>query len=357
MPIDLRSDTVTTPTLEMRAAMAAAEVGDDVFGDDPTVKRLEARAAELTGKAAALFVPSGCMANLIAVMAQAPAGSEVLVGENSHMHTSEAGGYARLAQINHRPLKVDRFGRFEPEQVAAAIRVGYGRPGGNSHHATTSLLCLENTNANGGGTVQTGAEMRAAVAAARAKAPWIRVHLDGARLFNAAVTLGVPARTLAAEAESVSFCISKGLSAPVGSLVCGTQELIVQAHALRKMLGGGMRQSGVLAACGLIALSEAMLARLAEDHANCRRLAEGLAALKGIALDLETVQTNILFFSYSGPRGPQGAAEKAAWLAGELDAQGVRGLALGTRLRFVTHREVTRAQVERTLEIVAQALR
>ncbi|MBI3832632.1 MAG: low specificity L-threonine aldolase [Planctomycetes bacterium] len=350
-PIDLRSDTVTAPTPEMRRAMAEAEVGDDVFGDDPTVNRLQERAAELLGKEAAIFVPTGCMGNLISVMMQAPAGSEILVAENSHIHTAEAAAYARCAQVNKWPLKVDRFGRLDAAEIVRSIHKGHGLPGGNSHHATTSLLCLENTNNFCGGTVQTAAEMRAVADAARAKAPWIKVHLDGARLFNAAVALKVPARELAAVADSVSFCLSKGLCAPAGSVICGKKDAIVQAHALRKMLGGGMRQVGVLAACGLLSISEPMTARLAEDHANCRRLAEGLAELPGIAVDLETVQTNILFFEYRGPKGD------AAWLAGALSAEGARCLALGTRVRMVTHRDVTRAQIDEVLRIVGRLLK
>ncbi|MCW8131196.1 MAG: DegT/DnrJ/EryC1/StrS family aminotransferase [Planctomycetota bacterium] len=350
-PADFRSDTVTLPTPEMREAMARAEVGDDVFGDDPTVKELEARAAALVGKEAAIFVPSGCMANLIAIMAQAPAGTEMLVAENSHVHTAESAAYARVAQVTKWPLKVDRFGRLDPQEIARNVRKGYGLPGGNSHHATTSLLCLENTNNFCGGTVQAPADLRRAVDAARAQGPWIKVHLDGARLFNAAVALGVPAREIAAVADSVSFCLSKGLSAPVGSLICGTKADIDQAHALRKMLGGGMRQAGVLAACGLISISEPMIARLAEDHANCRRLAEGLAELPGVTADLETVQTNILFFGCQGPKGG------AAWLVKALEAEGVRCLALGERVRMVTHRGVTRAHVDEALRAAGRLLK
>jgi len=349
-PIDLRSDTVTRPTPEMRAAMATAEVGDDVFGDDPTVQRLQERAAELLGKEAALFVPSGSMANLVSVLALAPGGCEMLVGERSHIHTAENVAYARVAQVKAWPLPTDRFGRFDPAAVAASVHVGYGLPGGNPHLATTRLLCLENTHNFCGGTMQTPGEMRAAVSAARARAPWIKVHLDGARIFNAAVALGTPARDLAAVADSVSFCVSKGLSAPVGSLVCGSRDFVAQALAHRKMLGGGMRQVGVLAACGLVAISEPMIARLAEDHANCRRLAEGLAELPGIEVDLKVVQTNILFFPYRGAKGADG-------LARELNAAGVRCLALGDRIRFVTHREVSRAQVDAALGVVARLVR
>ena len=351
LPIDLRSDTVTQPSKAMRAAMAEAEVGDDVFQEDPTVKRLEARGAELLGKEAAIFVPSGCMGNLIGVLAQAPAGSEILVAENSHIHTAEAGSYARLAQVNKWALEVDQFGRFDPAEVTRRIRVGYGLPGGNSHSPTTALLCFENTHNFCGGTVQTPTELRACAAAAKVKAPWLKVHLDGARIFNAATALKVPAREIAAVADTVSCCLSKGLGAPVGSLLCGTQDLITQAHALRKMLGGGMRQAGVLAACGILSLTDASLALLEEDHANCRHLAEGLAGMPGIAVELDVVQTNILFFDYCGSHGD------AAWLTRELNAAGVRCLALGERIRMVTHRDVSRAQIDEALNITARIVK
>lgn len=351
LPVDLRSDTVTRPTPEMRACMGTAEVDDDVLGKDPTVGKLEALGAELIGKEAALFVPSGCMANMIGVMMQAPAGSEILVAENSHIHCAEAAAYARFAQVAKWPLKVDGFGRMDPAQAAAAVRFGHGLPGGNSHHPTTSVLCLENTNNYCGGTVQTAADMRAVADAVRKRSPKIKVHLDGARIFNAAAALGVPARELAAVADSVSFCLSKGLGAPAGSLVCGTRDAITQAVALRKMLGGGMRQAGVLAACGLVALSEAHRSQLKEDHANCRRLAEGLAGLPGIAVDMSRVQTNILFFDYASTKGD------AAWLAGALREEGVWCLAMGTRVRMVTHRDVSGAQIDRALQIAAALLK
>lgn len=344
-PIDLRSDTVTRPTPEMRAAMASADVGDDVYGDDPTVRRLEERAAELTGKEAALFVPSGCMGNLISIMAQAPAGSEILVADNSHIHCAEGGGYARLAQVNKWALPTDKFGRMDAARLEQAIHIGYGRPGGNSHLPTTALLCLENTHNFCGGTVLSIADLRMMADAARSKAPWIKVHLDGARVFNAAVALNVPVRQLADVADTVSFCLSKGLCAPVGALVCGTREFVTQAHALRKMLGGGMRQAGVLAACGLISLSDGMVNRLADDHANARRLAAGLSGLKGIRIDFDTVQTNILFIEPTHP------GRDAAWLVAGLEAQGVRCLVLGTRVRMVTHRDVSRAQIDSVLTI------
>jgi threonine aldolase len=226
-----------------------------------------------------------------------------------------------------------------------------GLAGGNAHKATTRLVCLENTHNACGGTVQTAAEMRVVVEAARKRAPWIKVHLDGARIFNAAVALGVPARELAAVADSVCFCVSKGLSGPVGSLVCGSQALVMEATALRKMLGGGMRQAGVLAACGLVSSSAPMIARLAEDHANSRVLAEGLAGLPGVALDLETVQTNIVYFAYRGSRGD------GAWLVPALNAAGVRCLLVGERIRMVTHREVSRQQVDAALAVTARLLK
>jgi threonine aldolase len=334
----------------MRAAMAEAEVGDDVLGDDPTVQHLEARAAELVGKEEALFVPSGCMANLISVMAQTQAGAEILVAQNSHINCAEAGSYARLAQANKWPLKVDRFGRLDPGDVTAAIHVGYGRPGGDTHRPTTQLLCIENTNNYCGGTVQTPEEMEAPVAAARERAPWIKVHLDGARVFNAAVALGRPVQEFTAPVDSVSFCLSKGLGAPVGSMVCGTRAMITQARALRKMLGGGMRQVGVLAACGLLAISESNIARLAEDHAHCRRLAEGLAERDDVSIDLDVVQTNILFFSIESPKG------NAEWLATALAERGVQCLAMGGRIRLVLHRDVSEEQVDFAIRAAAEIL-
>ncbi len=345
MIIDLRSDTLTRPTPEMRQAMASAEVGDDVIDIDPTVVKLEEKAAALTGKEAALFMPSGCMANLIAVLCQAPAGSEILCGDQSHIHRAENGGYARVAQVNKWALKNDRFGRLDAAEIQSAIHVGIER-GGNSHLPSTSLLCLENTHNYCSGTVQTVAEMQTAVQAAKVKAPWINVHLDGARLFNAVVKLNCPARDLASVADTVSFCVSKGLSSPIGSLLCGKKELITQARGHRKMLGGGMRQVGVLAACGLISISESMISRLADDHHNARKLAEALAGYKGISVDLETVQTNIVFFSYAGTKGD------SAWLGKVLNEAGIKCLVMGPKIRFVTHREITAQDTEHALKII-----
>lgn len=343
-PIDLRSDTVTRPTPEMRAAMGTAEVDDDVLGKDPTVGKLEALGAELAGKEAALFVPSGCMANMIGVMMQAPAGSEILVAENSHIHCAEAAAYARVAQVAKWPLKVDAFGRMDPAQAAAAVRFGHGLPGGNSHHPTTSVLCLENTNNYCGGTVQTAADMRAVADAVRKRSPEIKVHLDGARLFNAAAALGVPARDLAAPADSVSFCLSKGLGAPVGSLICGTKKAITQAVALRKMLGGGMRQAGILAAAALHAL-EHHVERLAEDHAKARRLGEGIAKL-GLRVAPEP-ETNMVMFEVSDTMGFLRATRARALL--------VNPTAPG-RFRAVTHLDVSPGDVEDALGRLEEAL-
>ncbi|GMV79252.1 MAG: threonine aldolase [Planctomycetota bacterium] len=350
-PIDLRSDTVTRPDAAMRRAMAEAEVGDDVFGDDPTVIRLQERAAELVGKPAALFVPSGCMANLIGVMAQAPAGSEILVGARSHINSAESAAYARLAQVNKCALPEDERGRLDPVLVRSSIRFGAEISGGNSHHATTTLLALENTHNYCGGSALSVADMRAPIAAARERAPWIKVHLDGARIFNAAAVLNVSARDIAALADSVSFCLSKSLGAPAGSLICGSNELVARGVGLRKMLGGGMRQAGILAAAGLEALKTPNLERLADDHANARRLAEGLAELPGIVADPASVQTNILFIEYRGRKGD------TAWLGRALTERGVWCLALGERLRMVTHRDVTRAQIDAALKLAAGILK
>ena len=337
---DLRSDTVTRPTPAMRRAMSRAAVGDDVFGEDPTVRQLEELAAGTVGKEAALFVPSGTMGNLLAVMIHAEDG-EVLLGDSSHIRLSECGGHARLAGSPAWPLATDRFGRLSPADVAGAVH------GANVHQARTKLLCLENTHNFCGGTVISAEETAAIVAPARKAG--LKTHLDGARIFNAATALGVPAAALAAPFDSVMFCLSKGLCAPVGSMLCGSQAFVAEARARRKMLGGGMRQAGVLAACGLIAIEE-MTRRLAEDHASARLLAEALAGLPGVALDTATVQTNMVIFGYRGARG-----RDAAWLQRELAWRGVLALVLPAggepRIRLVTHRDVSRADCRRAVGI------
>ena len=340
--IDLRSDTVTRPTPDMRRAMAECEVGDDVLGEDPTAAILEERAAELTGKEAALFVPSGTMGNLMALMLHASPGDEVLLCENSHMNMAESGSAGRLAGVVKWMLRVDRFGRPDPAEIERSIH------GHNIHVPTTRLLCLENTHNFAGGTVLAQEDMRACVAPARRAG--LRVHLDGARIFNASIKMGCKAADLAAEADSVMFCVSKGLCSPVGSLLCGTREFVVEARRVRKMLGGGMRQVGVLAACGLVSVSDAMISRLAEDHENCRVLAEGMAGIRGVRIDLETVQTNILFFELEGARMDAATFRERLW------DEGVLSLAVGHRTRMVTHRDVSRAGVDRVLAVANRLL-
>jgi len=347
--IDLRSDTVTRPTPAMRRAMSRAAVGDDVFGEDPTVRRLEALAAEKVGKEAALFVPSGTMGNLLAVMVHGAGGGEALLGDRCHIRVSEAGGFARVAGSPAWPLATDRFGRLDPGEIAQAIH------GGNVHLANTRLLCLENTHNFCGGTCLAPEDTAAIIRPARERG--LAVHLDGARIFNAATALGVSPQRLAAPFDSVMFCLSKGLCAPAGSLLCGSKALVAEARALRKMLGGGMRQIGVLAACGIIALTE-MTKRLAEDHANARELAENLAELPGIAIDMATVQTNMVILDYRGPGG-----RGLRWLQGALAKRGVLALCrppigpLRPMLRLVTHRDVGRRDVLRALGIARAVIK
>jgi threonine aldolase len=278
--IDLRSDTVTQPTPAMREAMARAEVGDDVFGEDPTVKRLEAMAAELMGKEAAVFVASGTMGNLTSLLALCERGDEAIVGSESHILHYEVAGAAGVGSIQLRPVANDTHGRLDLEAMAATIR------GRNIHYPRTAAVCLENTHNRCGGAVLTAEEI--ASVAELAHRHGAAVHLDGARVFNAAVALGVPAAELTAEVDTVTFCLSKGLAAPVGSLVCASAELVARARKARKMLGGGMRQAGVIAAAGVVAL-ETMVERLAEDHEHARLLADGLAQVPGVRIDPATV--------------------------------------------------------------------
>src|SRR5512140_3822341 len=284
-PIDLRSDTVTRPTPEMRRAMAEAEVGDDVYGEDPTVNRLERRAAELLGMEAALFVPSGTMGNAIAIRVLTQRGDELLAERRSHVVRFELSGMSVLSGVM--PRMVDApGGHLTPEHVRAAV-------GPRAYYKSdVALVVLENTHNLGGGTVQQVDEVQAVVAAAREAG--LGVHIDGARLWNASVALGVAPAELVRGADTVMTCLSKGLCAPVGSLLASTRERVEQARRVRKLLGGGMRQAGVLAAAGLVAL-ETMVDRLAEDHANAQTLARGLAQLPGLEVDVENVQTNMVY--------------------------------------------------------------
>jgi threonine aldolase len=336
--VDLRSDTLTTPTPAMRRAMAEAAVGDDVWEEDPTVQRLEALAAARFGHQAGLFVASGTMGNGVAVLAHTEPGQEVLAEADAHMLGMEVAGIARLALCQTRPLATAR-GLPEPAQVRAAIRPA------NIHFPVTGLLALENTHNRHGGTAFTPEEVAAAAAPARERG--IPVHLDGARLFNACVALGRPPRDYGAVADSVQFCLSKGLAAPVGSVVVGPAPFIARARRMRKLLGGGMRQVGVLAAAGLVAL-ETMVDRLAEDHAHARRLAEGVAALPGLRVDLTRVQTNIVIFEVDRP-------ERVPLLVEGCAARKVKVHAAGpAAIRCVTHKDVDAEDVDRALSALRE---
>ncbi len=341
--IDLRSDTVTHPTPAMREAMARAEVGDDVFEEDPTVRRLEEAAAERMGKEAALFVASGTMANLVSLLTHCGRGDEVIVGDQAHTFLSEVGGMAALGGIHPRPIPNQPDGTLRLEDIEAAIRTE------DVHHPRTRLIALENTHNRCMGAALSPEYM--ARVRALADRHGLKVHVDGARIFNAAVALGVPAAELARHADTVTFCLSKGLCAPVGSLICGPRDFIREARRVRKMVGGGMRQAGVLAAAGLVAL-ETMVDRLAEDHRRARWLAEGLAEIPGIRIEVHRVQTNIVIFELD-PRLP---LEDEAFLAALADHR-VRILRWGPRrFRAVTHYWVDDTDIDRALQAVAEVI-
>jgi threonine aldolase len=344
--IDLRSDTVTYPTPSMREAMYRAEVGDDVYGEDPSINRLEELAARKVGKEAALFVPSGTMGNAIAMLTHCRRGDEILMGDRSHTYLYEVGGPARLNGSFARPIPTLADGTLDVGYLAASFH------GDDIHEARTGLLCLENTHNMCGGRVLSPATLMGLSAFAHDKG--IPVHMDGARLFNAAVAMRVSAAELAASVDSVMFCLSKGLSAPVGSILAGSDEFIKEARRTRKLLGGGMRQAGILAAAGIVALTE-MVDRLAQDHANARRLALGLAELPGILIEPESVQTNILFFGLGGPGArpaPVAPLVAAAEARGVLVSGGDDG-----RIRAVTHYGITTDEIDHALRVFSQALR
>jgi threonine aldolase len=337
MPIDLRSDTVTRPTPEMRRAMAEAEVGDDVYGEDPTVNRLEERGAQLLGMEAALFVPSGTMGNAIAVRILTERGDEVLVERRSHVVRYELAGMSVLSGVLPRMLDAPG-GHLTPDQVRAAT-------GPRAYYKSdVSLVVLENTHNLGGGTVQGITEMQAVIAAARECG--FRVHLDGARVWNAAVALGVSPAGLVAGVDTVMVCLSKGLCAPVGSLLASSRARVEEARRVRKLLGGGMRQAGVLAAAGLVAL-ETLIPRLAEDHANARLLGEALARCGGVRV--APVDTNIVVATLAGRTAPEVVAA--------LGGSGVLAIAMDTyTLRLVTHRDVSRQDCQRAARAITQGL-
>lgn len=338
--IDLRSDTVTVPDTIMRRRIAEAEVGDDVFGEDPTVLRLEALAAELTGKAKALFVTSGTQGNLVALLTHCGRGDAALVGRDSHIHYYEGGGLAVLGGIMPYALD-DSVGIPSPEAIAAQVLPS------NVHYAPRRLLCLENTHNRCGGLAVPPERFLAVADSARRCG--LRLHLDGARLFNACARWAVPPTTYTAAVDSVQICLSKGLGAPAGSLLCGEAEFIAAARHWRKRLGGGLRQAGILAAAGLDALTRNR-ERLGQDHANAARLAAQLAAA-GLRVEESAWRTNMVFFA------PPADAITAATLAERCDAAGVRLLAMGqTRLRAVLHLDVHEADVDRAAETIAATL-
>lgn len=337
-PVDLRSDTLTTPTSAMRRAMAAAEVGDDVYGEDPTVRALEERAAELTGKEAAVFTTSGTMANQIAIATWTPSGQQVILDARCHVLLFEPASLALISRAVPNPVH-HGTGWFGPEDVAERIaEPAYSTTG-------TGLVCVENTHNRAGGTLFPADALDALAAFCRPRS--LPIHMDGARLHNAAAARSRPAAEEAAAADSVSFCLSKGLGCPVGSLLCGPRDFVAAARTLRQVLGGGMRQVGILAAAGLVAL-DTMIERLPEDHARARRLAEGLAELPGITLDLSRVETNIVLFETAAP---------AIELVRGLAEHGIRCFDTDSRhIRMVTHYQVDDAGIDRTLAAARQVL-
>jgi threonine aldolase len=351
--VDLRSDTVTRPTPEMRRAMAEAEVGDDVFRDDPTVTALEARAAELTAKEAALFVASGTMGNLVSHMSHVARGGQIIAEAESHVVLDEAGGHAVVSGASIAPVPAREDGTMDPDAIRAAVR-----DPSDVHEPPTALIILENTHGHSMGQPLPAAYV--GEAAAIAHEVGVPLHVDGARLFNAAVALATPASELLAAADSATFCLSKGLSCPVGSVVVGSAAFIARARRARKMVGGGMRQVGVLAAPGLIALRDGpagMIERLADDHANARVLAEGLAAVPGIeGLDPARVRTNFVLFRVR-PSGRLMPSETRAAFLDDLAARGVLMLPYAHgQVRAVTHYGVERPDIERTLGAVRRSL-
>ncbi|MHB8636476.1 MAG: threonine aldolase family protein [Fimbriimonadaceae bacterium] len=334
-PVDLRSDTVTRPTPEMYAAIASATLGDDVLGDDPTVTELEAEAALAVGKEAAVFVPSGTMGNQIALASHCNRGDAILIEEEAHILYYEVGAPAMIAGVVSWTIP-SKLGIMDPGDVARRTLKA------NLHTPGTTLLCLESSHNRGGGTVIPLATMAAYREVADRDG--MKVHLDGARVFNAAVSLGVPATDITKHVDSVNFCLSKGLRSPVGSVLCGPLDFIERARTWRKRLGGGMRQAGILAACGLVSL-RGNIDRLADDHRRARALAAGLAELPGVTIEWERVQTNIILV------GVEGAAQR--W-ASQLKSAGVWCFPVGpSRLRLVLHADVDDADVDRAIDAFA----
>jgi len=341
--IDLRSDTVTQPTPKMREAMAKAPVGDDVYEDDPTVNKLQEMAAALLGKEAALFVPSGTMGNLLALLTHCQRGDEVIVGDQSHIYANEAGGMSALGGIHPHPVHNQADGTLALDDIRASIQAE------DVHHTITRLVCIENTQNICGGVPLTAEYTRQVGELAHANN--LALHIDGARLFNAAVAQNVSAKELAAPADSVMFCLSKGLVAPIGSMLVGSAKFIKRARHLRKMLGGGMRQVGVVAAAGIISL-ESMIERLDEDHARARKLAEGLSRVRGIVIDKGSPHTNMVYFDLT-----KDAPLNAEQIMYQLKDRGILvGPETYTRFRLVTHYWIDDAAVDRTVQAFADVL-
>jgi threonine aldolase len=337
--VDVRTDTLTMPSPDMRRAMADAELGDDVFGEDPTVNRLQDVVVEMFDKEAALFVSSGTMGNLLGLLVNARSGEEVIADADAHVFLAEAAGAAALGGIQIMPIRTER-GIMAPEQVAQAIRAD------DQHYPRTAAVTFENTHNRHGGIAWPLTALQAASKQARDSG--IAVHIDGARIFNAAIAVRASVKDLAACGDTLTFCLSKGLGAPAGSILVGPHEKIAEARRWRKMLGGGMREIGMLAAAGLYALDH-MVDRLAEDHANARTLAEGLAEIKGIKLDLWRVQTNLVIFEIDGI--------SAAGFLDECKKRGVRADANGrNRVRFVTRYGIDAEDVQRALKVVSEVM-
>ena len=340
--IDLRSDTVTLPTDEMREAIYHAELGDDVFGDDPTVNRFERIAAERVGKEAALLVVSGTMGNLVSILTHCGRGAEVILGDRCHTSIYEAGGISALGGIHPRTVPNQPDGTLRLEDIEAAIRPD------NVHFPRTRLVCLENTHNRCDGAPLTVEYTAQVVDLAQRHS--LAVHLDGARIFNAAVALGVEVKDLTRGMDSVSFCLSKGLAAPIGSVVCGSQSFIAEARRTRKMVGGGMRQAGIIAAAGIVALDK-MVDRIHEDHDNAARLARGIARIDGLSIDLTRVQTNIIYFDVTAKR------VSADDLVKKLGGRGIKVLSTGpARVRAVTHYGIRADDIDQMLSTLTDLM-
>jgi threonine aldolase len=340
--IDLRSDTVTLPTAAMKAAIATAPLGDDVFVEDPTTIELEILAAQKMGKETGLFVASGTMGNLVSILTLCARGEEVILGDSSHTYLYEAGGIAALGGIHPRVVGNESNGTLAIDKIESVIRTE------NVHFPRSRLICLENTQNKCGGRVlspQYTADVRQL-----AQEHGLKVHLDGARIFNAAVALGIDVKELTEDADSVSLCLSKGLAAPVGSVICGSQTFITEARRTRKILGGGMRQCGIIAAAGIVALND-MVERLADDHTNARILAQGIAQIKGLTVNPAEVETNIVFFNVTDQQ------LSGQVLVERLNERGVKMLALGpNRVRAVTHWGIAASDMDAALTALTEVM-